>query len=74
MGKTGMKNVDFNEKLIIDVGVSEGNDTAFYLKKGFTVVGVEVDPTLIPLIRKRFDTVATSIIRSSLQLSDSFSK
>jgi FkbM family methyltransferase len=29
--------------LIFDIGMSEGNDSAFYLAKGFRVVGVEAD-------------------------------
>jgi FkbM family methyltransferase len=41
-------------RLIIDVGMSEGNDTAFYLAKGFDVVGVEADPTLQPQLAQRF--------------------
>jgi FkbM family methyltransferase len=43
-----------NERLIIDIGMSEGNDTAFYLAKGFDVVGVEADPTLQLNLRRRF--------------------
>ncbi len=42
--------------LIIDVGMSEGNDTAFYLAKGFDVVGVEADPTMHEALRRRFAT------------------
>jgi len=41
-------------RLIIDVGMSEGNDTAFYLAKGFDVVGVEADPTLRRHLAQRF--------------------
>jgi FkbM family methyltransferase len=43
-----------NRRLIMDVGVSEGDDTAFYLGKGFDVVGVEADPTLHAGLRDRF--------------------
>lgn len=28
-------------KLIFDVGLHKGFDTSYYLKKGFTVIGVE---------------------------------
>lgn len=35
-----------NDKLIMDVGVHHGEDTEFYLKKGFSVVGIEADPLL----------------------------
>jgi len=41
-------------RLIIDVGMSEGNDTAFYLAKGFDVVGVEADPAMQTLLARRF--------------------
>jgi FkbM family methyltransferase len=40
--------------LIVDVGMSEGDDTAFYLAKGFDVVGVEADPTLQVHLGRRF--------------------
>lgn len=43
-----------NRNLIIDIGMSEGNDTAFYLAKGFDVVGVEADPTLQGHLAGRF--------------------
>ena len=29
--------------IIFDIGMHRGEDTDFYLKKGFTVVGVEVN-------------------------------
>jgi FkbM family methyltransferase len=40
--------------LIIDVGVSEGNDTAFYMAKGFKVIGVEADPQAYQRLLERF--------------------
>jgi hypothetical protein len=40
--------------LIADIGMSEGNDTDFYLKKGFRVVGVEADPRSCAALRARF--------------------
>lgn len=43
-----------NNRLIVDIGMSEGNDTAFYLAKGFDVVGVEADPMLAEPLRQRF--------------------
>ena len=43
-----------NRDLIIDIGMSEGNDTAFYLAKGFAVVGVEADTALQPHLAERF--------------------
>jgi FkbM family methyltransferase len=41
-------------RLIIDVGMSEGNDTEFYLRKGFSVVGVEADPLMHAHLERRF--------------------
>jgi FkbM family methyltransferase len=40
--------------LIYDVGMHRGEDAAFYLKKGFRVVGFEADPHLAGECRKRF--------------------
>lgn len=40
--------------LIIDVGMHDGSDTAFYLAKGFRVVAVEANPTLIEAASERF--------------------
>lgn len=40
--------------LIFDVGVHTGEDTAFYLKKGFNVVGVEANPDLCRDLRRTF--------------------
>lgn len=34
----------FQEKLVYDVGMHNGDDTAYYLSKGYTVVAVEADP------------------------------
>ena len=38
--------MDIDPKLIIDVGMHVGRDTAFYLRKGFRVVAIEADPLL----------------------------
>lgn len=40
--------------LVYDVGMHRGDDTAFYLSRGFRVVGVEANPTLVPGLRDRF--------------------
>jgi FkbM family methyltransferase len=40
--------------LIYDVGLSTGQDTEFYLKKGFRVVGIEANPGLVEGCRERF--------------------
>lgn len=41
-------------ELVFDIGVSNGADTAFYLAKGFDVVGVEADPATCEQLRERF--------------------
>ncbi len=40
--------------LIYDVGMHKGEDTDFFLKKGFRVVAFEADPELVELNRSRF--------------------
>lgn len=42
------------KKLVMDVGVHRGEDTEFYLLKGFRVVGIEADPTLYNELCDRF--------------------
>lgn len=41
--------------VIFDIGMSEGNDTAFYLAKGFRVVGVEADVKMFVALNQRFE-------------------
>jgi len=43
-----------NKKLIYDVGMHKGEDTEYYLKKGFKVVAFEADPDLISICKKKF--------------------
>jgi FkbM family methyltransferase len=43
-----------NNNLIFDLGFHNGDDTDFYLKKGFKVVSVEANPNLISEGMKRF--------------------
>jgi FkbM family methyltransferase len=42
------------QPLIVDVGMHRGEDTAFYLAKGFRVLAVEANPDLAALGRQRF--------------------
>jgi FkbM family methyltransferase len=42
--------------LIFDVGMHKGEDTVFYLRKGFRVVAFEADPELVQHCRERFVT------------------
>ncbi len=46
--------MDESMKLVFDVGMHKGEDTDYYLKKGFRVVSFEADPDLAELCRKRF--------------------
>lgn len=41
-------------KVIYDIGMHNGDDTEYYLKKGFRVVAVEANPLLCEAARKRF--------------------
>jgi FkbM family methyltransferase len=44
-----------NPELIYDVGMHNGDDTAFYLARGFNVVAIEADPTLVAAANARFE-------------------
>lgn len=46
--------------LIYDVGMHRGEDTDFYLKKGFRVVAFEADPDLVRQCRERFGVALQS--------------
>jgi FkbM family methyltransferase len=47
-------------KTIFDLGMHEGCDTEFYLKKGFRVVAVEANPQFLPAVRERLASYLTS--------------
>jgi FkbM family methyltransferase len=51
--------------LIFDLGMHDGSDTDFYLRKGFRVVAVEADPELIEIAKLRF---ANAISENKLTL------
>lgn len=44
-----------SDDLIYDVGMHKGEDTDFYLRKGFRVIGFEADPDLCAICRHRFE-------------------
>ncbi len=49
-----------NGDLIYDVGANNGNDTAYYLNRGFRVLAIEANPRLAEVVRHRFaDEVAS---------------
>jgi FkbM family methyltransferase len=41
-------------RLVYDVGMHRGEDTEFYLRRGFNVVGIEANPQLVEMLRKKF--------------------
>lgn len=55
------------EDLIYDVGMHNGDDTAYYLEKGYQVVGVEANPILVRKARKRF---SDELAQGRLQIFD----
>lgn len=44
----------YKPNLIYDVGMNNGDDTAYYLAKGYDVIGFEADPKLVGHCRNRF--------------------
>lgn len=48
------RTVNFQPGLIFDVGMHSGEDTGFYLRKGFQVVAVEANPVLSARAEQRF--------------------
>jgi hypothetical protein len=47
-------------KLIFDLGMNDGSDTFFYLKKGFNVVALEANPELADQASRRFERFISS--------------
>jgi FkbM family methyltransferase len=43
-----------NDRMIFDLGMNDGSDTAFYLAKGFSVVGVDAAEDLCELVRQKY--------------------
>lgn len=54
------KNMVRNSDLIIDLGMNNGDDTEYYLKKGYRVVAVEANPSLCERAEKRFQEAIDS--------------
>jgi FkbM family methyltransferase len=46
---------DMIENLIYDVGMSDGDDTAYYLARGFRVVAIEANPLLVEQASRRLE-------------------
>jgi FkbM family methyltransferase len=43
-----------DERLVYDVGAYNGDDTAYYLLRGYRVVSIEADPALVEKLQSRF--------------------
>jgi FkbM family methyltransferase len=43
-----------NLNLIYDVGLFDGSDTAYYLRRGYSVVAIDADPRMIEAARQKF--------------------
>lgn len=54
------ENVSVPKNLIFDLGFHNGDDTAFYLHRGYKVVAVEADPALIEDGMKKFTDAMVS--------------
>ncbi len=53
-----------NQDLIFDVGMHNGDDTAYYLSRGFRVVAIEANPRLIAAAESRFaDAISAGRLR-----------
>ena len=48
-----MKQIDPN--LVFDIGLNNGDDTAYYLHLGYRVIGVEANPLLVAACKGRFE-------------------
>ncbi len=46
--------------LVYDVGMNNGDDTAYYLNRGFRVVAIEANPILAEQVSKRFEREISS--------------
>lgn len=48
------------DDLVFDVGMYMGEDTAYYLARGFRVVGIDADPNMIAITRTTFSKQLTN--------------
>lgn len=44
----------YNDNLIYDVGLHNGDDTAYYLNKGYRVIAIEADPVQADIAKGKF--------------------
>jgi FkbM family methyltransferase len=58
-----MTNPQSTSPLVYDLGMNNGDDTEFYLKRGFRVLGLEANPTLCERAEERFkDAIASGLL------------
>jgi FkbM family methyltransferase len=57
-----------DRKLVFDVGMNNGDDTAYYLSQGYRVVGIEANPALAEQVAKRFRSAVDSGILTILNV------
>jgi FkbM family methyltransferase len=55
-----LETCEMRDNLIYDVGMHKGEDAAFYLKKGFEVVGIEANPQLCEECAQKFSAEVAS--------------
>ena len=49
-----------DRKLIYDLGLHTGEDTEYYLKKGFKVVAIDANPVMVKQAQKKFHSEVSS--------------
>jgi 16S rRNA A1518/A1519 N6-dimethyltransferase RsmA/KsgA/DIM1 with predicted DNA glycosylase/AP lyase activity len=54
-----MSTAEFHEDLVFDIGAHRGEDTEYYLRRGFRVVSVECEPDNVAALRTRFSREIT---------------
>ena len=46
--------MQYNDNLVIDMGMHNGDDTAYYLHRGFSVVAIDANPVMVEQARRCF--------------------
>ena len=59
-GQASRAGTEVVDDLVYDVGMHRGEDTAYYLAKGYRVVAIEANPELVSECRKRFSVAIAS--------------
>jgi len=49
-----MRIPQFNPRYVVDIGMNNGNDSKYYLEKGFIVISIEANPELCEAAREKF--------------------